>query len=59
MAQQQTGKQRLIYSVLKFLDGEIRAESANTERRESLEGISLKISYIPLSFIGYFFSPFV
>ena len=38
MAQQQTTKRRLIYGILKFLDGEIRAEAANAERRESMEG---------------------
>ncbi|CAF0719768.1 unnamed protein product [Adineta ricciae] len=38
MAQQeQLAKQRLIYSILKFLDKEIQAESANAERRESIE----------------------
>ena len=42
MAQQeQLAKQRLIYSILKFLDKEIQAESANAERRESIEGKSL------------------
>jgi hypothetical protein len=39
MAQQQAAKQRLIYAILRFLDGEISAESANAERRESIEGI--------------------
>jgi hypothetical protein len=39
MSQQQTEKQRLVYAILKFLDGEIRSESANAERRESMEGI--------------------
>jgi hypothetical protein len=38
MAQQQLTKQRLIYSILKFLDTEIQAESENVERRESIEG---------------------
>jgi hypothetical protein len=39
MAQeQQLAKQRLVYSILKFLDKEIQAESGNTERRESIEG---------------------
>jgi hypothetical protein len=38
MAQQHTAKQRLIYGILRFLDGEIRAEAANAERRESMEG---------------------
>jgi len=38
MAQQQVTKQRLIYSILKFLDTEIQAESENIERRESIEG---------------------
>ena len=38
MAQQQAAKQRLIYEILRFLDGEIRAESVNAERRESMEG---------------------
>jgi hypothetical protein len=38
MAQQQTTKRRLLYGILQFLDGEIRAEAANGERRESMEG---------------------
>lgn len=38
MAQQQTTKRRLLYGILKFLDEEIRAEAANGERRESMEG---------------------
>jgi len=42
MSQQQTTKQRLVYAILKFLDGEIQAESANAERRESMEGILTK-----------------
>jgi len=37
--QQQTAKQRLIYAILNFFDQEIQAESANAERRESMEGI--------------------
>ncbi|CAF1325635.1 unnamed protein product [Adineta steineri] len=37
MAQEQFAKQRLIYSILKFLDREIQAESVNAERRESIE----------------------
>ncbi|CAF1604031.1 unnamed protein product [Rotaria magnacalcarata] len=37
MAQEQLIKQRLIYSILKFLDSEIQAESGNVERRESIE----------------------
>ncbi|CAF0994527.1 unnamed protein product [Rotaria sordida] len=37
MAQEQLTKQRLIYSILKFLDREIQAEYENTERRESIE----------------------
>jgi hypothetical protein len=40
MSQDQTAKQRLIYAILKFLNGEIQAESDNAERRESIEGIS-------------------
>jgi hypothetical protein len=39
MSQQQAAKQRLVYAILKFLDGEIRAESADAERRESMEGM--------------------
>jgi hypothetical protein len=39
MSQQRAEKQRLVYAILKFLDGEIQAESANAERRESMEGI--------------------
>ncbi|CAF4728649.1 unnamed protein product, partial [Rotaria sp. Silwood2] len=35
--QQQIAKQRLIYAILKFLDGEIQAEIDNAERRESME----------------------
>jgi hypothetical protein len=38
MAQEQLTKQRLIYSILKFLEKEIQAEPVNTERRESIEG---------------------
>ncbi len=39
MAQeQQLAKQRLVYSILKFLEKEIQAESINAERRESIEG---------------------
>ena len=38
MAQETFAKQRLIYSILKFLDKEIQNESANAERRESIEG---------------------
>ncbi len=39
MAQeQQLIKQRLIYSILKFLDKEVQTESVNAERRESIEG---------------------
>lgn len=38
MAQEQLAKQRLIYSILKFLDKEIQTESTNAERRESIEG---------------------
>lgn len=37
MAQEQLTKKRLIYSILKFLDKEIQSESANAERRESIE----------------------
>ena len=39
MSQEQTAKQRLVYAILKFLNEEIQAESANAERRESMEGI--------------------
>jgi hypothetical protein len=39
MSQHPAAKQRLVYSILKFLDGEIRSESSNAERRESMEGI--------------------
>lgn len=38
MAQEQLTKKRLIYSILKFLDKEIQTETANAERRESIEG---------------------
>jgi hypothetical protein len=38
MAQETFGKQRLIYSILKFLDKEIQNETSNAERRESIEG---------------------
>ena len=39
MAQeQQLAKQRLVYSILKFLEREIQTESTNAERRESIEG---------------------
>jgi hypothetical protein len=38
MSQQQRSKQRLVYAILKFLDGEIQTESVNAERRESMEG---------------------
>lgn len=38
MAQDSSAKQRLIYSILKFLDKEIQEETANAERRESIEG---------------------
>ncbi|UJR27779.1 hypothetical protein I4U23_009051 [Adineta vaga] len=37
MSQQQTEKQRLVYSILQFLNDEIQAETSNSERRESLE----------------------
>ncbi|CAF1087547.1 unnamed protein product [Adineta steineri] len=37
MSHQQIAKQHLVYAILKFLDGEIRAESSNAERRESME----------------------
>ncbi|UJR21802.1 hypothetical protein I4U23_024880 [Adineta vaga] len=37
MAQEQLAKQRLIFSILKFLDKEIQSESVNGERRESIE----------------------
>ena len=41
MAQdQQMAKQRLVYSILKFLEREIQAEADNGERRESIEGRS-------------------
>jgi len=39
MSQDRATKQRLVYAILKFLDGEIQAESVNAERRESIEGI--------------------
>ena len=32
-------KKRLIYAILKFLDEEIRGETNNAERRESMEGM--------------------
>ena len=38
MAQQYAVKQRLVFSILKFLDEEIRSEGENAERRESMEG---------------------
>jgi hypothetical protein len=38
MAQEQFAKQRLVYSILKFLDREIQTELGNAERRESIEG---------------------
>jgi hypothetical protein len=38
MSQEQFAKQRLIYSILKFLDKEIQGESENAERRECIEG---------------------
>jgi hypothetical protein len=39
MAQEQPlAKQRLVYSILKFLEKEIQTESNNGERRESIEG---------------------
>ncbi len=39
MAQEQPlAKQRLVYSILKFLEKEIQTESSNGERRESIEG---------------------
>ncbi|CAF4586842.1 unnamed protein product, partial [Rotaria sp. Silwood2] len=37
MAQDQLNKQRLVYSILKFLDREIQTECGNIERRESIE----------------------
>ncbi|CAF4785765.1 unnamed protein product [Rotaria sp. Silwood1] len=37
MSQQNIPKQRLVYSILKFLDGEIQSEINNAERRESME----------------------
>ncbi|CAF2969576.1 unnamed protein product [Rotaria sp. Silwood2] len=37
MAQDQLKKQRLVYSILKFLDREIQTECGNIERRESIE----------------------
>ncbi|CAF0734779.1 unnamed protein product [Rotaria sordida] len=37
MSQQHMAKQRLVYAILKFLDGEIQAELDNPERRESME----------------------
>lgn len=41
MAQdQQMAKQRVVFSILKFLEKEIQAESENSERRESIEGKS-------------------
>ena len=40
MSQQQTEKQHVVYLILKFLSGEIQAETSNDERRESLEGIN-------------------
>ena len=41
MAQdQQMAKQRLVFSILKFLEKEIQTESENSERRESIEGKS-------------------
>ncbi len=39
MSQDQATKQRLVYAILKFLNEEVRSESANAERRESIEGI--------------------
>jgi hypothetical protein len=38
MSQEQFAKQRLVYSILKFLDREIQTEVGNAERRESIEG---------------------
>lgn len=44
MAQdQQMAKQRLVYSILKFLEKEIQAEAENGERRESIEGKSTSV----------------
>ncbi|CAF1180485.1 unnamed protein product [Didymodactylos carnosus] len=37
MAEQQVRRKQLIYSILKFLDNEIRTETTNAERRESME----------------------
>ncbi|CAF0790432.1 unnamed protein product [Didymodactylos carnosus] len=37
MAEQQSQRKQLIYSILKFLDHEIRTETTNAERRESIE----------------------
>ena len=39
MSEQEIDKQRLVYAILKFLEGEIQAETNNAERRESMEGI--------------------
>ena len=43
MSQDQATKKRLVYAILKFLGGEIQAESSNAERRESIEGIFIDI----------------
>ncbi|CAF1017226.1 unnamed protein product [Rotaria magnacalcarata] len=37
MSQQEIDKQRLVYAILKFLEGEIQTETNNAERRESME----------------------
>ena len=42
MSQNQAAKQRLVYAILNFLNEEIRTESANAERRESIEGMLSK-----------------
>lgn len=38
MAGERVTKQRLVYAILKFIEREIQAESANAERRETMEG---------------------
>jgi len=39
MSQNQISKQRLVLGFLQFLKDEVKAESANPEKQESLEGI--------------------
>lgn len=43
MSEQQIDKQRVVFAILKFLDDEIKSETENAERRESMEGRSFII----------------